>query len=226
MSISLILDLWKSNLPITSSQKLVLHCLAFFTNDDKDGACYPSYTTIADKCGLTRRGVIKIIEQLCFIGLLTKEKCENNSNRYRITLSASERGSPGVVNTVHQGSEPGSPNLINDLIIDLKENNIKERNEYRKTAKEVIRFLKTKTGRNYQFVDTTLKPIISLLREGITLEQCKQVIVRKHREWAHKPDMEKFLRPSTLFRRSNFYDKYLPELVTDEDKKNIMKGEK
>lgn len=224
MSVPLILDLWKLNLPITSSQKLVLHCLAFFTNDDKDGACYPSYYTIAEMCSLSRRQVIKVIEQLCFIGLLTKEKCENNSNRYRIKLRGSELSSLGVVNSVHQGSELSSPNLINDLIINLKEINIKKEEPWKEQAKEVVNFLRKKTGRNYQYVETTLKPIMMRLKEGVTVQQCKQVIARKHMEWGHKPDMEKYLRPSTIFNKSNFYDKYLPEVVTEEDKKNIVKG--
>lgn len=242
MSVRLLLALWKTKLPITPSQKLVLHCLAYFTNDDKGGLCYPSYHTIAEITGLTRRGVIKIIEQLCSMGFLIKKEHKNTNkrnnllaNHYKINLVGSEPSSPGVVNPVHQGSEPSSPNLINDLIIDLKEN-IKRKNEsstsapqdhlssvLRSTAKLVVDFLKLKTGRNYQHVDATLKPIIKLLKEGITLQQCKQVIARKTRDWKNNKDMEKYLRPSTLFNRNNFYNKYLPELVTEQEKKINMK---
>jgi uncharacterized phage protein (TIGR02220 family) len=118
--------------------------------------------------------------------------------------------------------------------IDKKENNIKENSPpenqehpssvLRSTAKLVIDFLRMKTGRNYQYVDTTLKPIMQRLKEGITLDQCKQVIIRKHKEWGNNKEMEKYLRPSTLFNKSNFYDKYLPEIVSNEDKEKIKEN--
>lgn len=235
MSIRLILDLSKAKLSITPAQKFVLHCLAFYTNDDKDGLCYPSYHTISEFTGYSRRGVIKIIDQLCFMRLLTKEVDNNKSNRYRITLPGSEPSSPALVNPVHHTSEPSSPNLINDLIINLKEN-IKRKDEQPEnsvpekasssvlldTAKRLIDFLRKKTGRNYQHKPTTLKHILQRLKEGATEIQCKQVILRKHRDWAHLKDMEKYIRPSTLFSKTNFWDKYLPECVSDIEKKEIM----
>jgi uncharacterized phage protein (TIGR02220 family) len=236
MSIRLILDLSKAKLPITSAQKFVLYCLAFYTNDDKEGACYPSYHTIAEFTGYSRRGVIKIIDQLCFMKLLTKEVDNNKSNRYKITLPASEPGSLALVNPAHPPSEPGSPNLINDLIINLKENIIKESDSPSSvsqkpsssvlldTAKRLVDFLRIKTGRRYQYKDTTLKPILQRLKEGATEIECKQVIIRKHRDWGHLKDMEKYLRPSTLFRKENFESKYLPECVSEVEKKEIMDG--
>lgn len=244
MSISLLLQLWQTKLSITPGQRLVLHCLAYYVNDAKDGLCCPSYHTISEITGLSRRGVIKIIDQLCFMGLLVKadptkpvKKSKLLGNNYRINLRTSELSSPLLVNSVHHASELSSPNIINDLITDLKEIKIKKKRPetsapqshlssvLQSTAKLVIDFLRLKTGRNYQYVDTTLKPILERLKEGVTLEQCKQVIARKHSQWSNNPEMEKYLRPSTLFKKSNFYDKYLPELVTEEDKNKIMKKE-
>lgn len=244
------LSLWEADLPITCTQRLVLECLAYYTNDNRNKTCYPSYSTIAKKCCLCKSAVIRAIKQLQFSGLLLIEKKATEvdgfaSNNYRIneelliksTTPPSSSEIPPLVALSDYPSSSEDTNLINDLITNLKENNKKKERSnsdleplspspsvLRQDAKQVIEFLRQKTGRNYQFVDTTMKFIVQRLREGITVDQCKQVIVKKHREWGSKPEMEKYLRPSTLFNKSNFYDKYLPEIVTDEDKKNIMKG--
>ena len=236
MSIELLLKLWKTKLPITPSQRLVLHCLAHYVNDKNQGLCCPSYHSIADITGLSRRGVIKIIDQLCFTGLLTKELYNRKANHYRITLPGSEPSSLGSELGSPHG-EPSSPNSIIYNINDIKEYIVEKKlstgsedsapaqpslSSLRSTAKDVLSFLRKKTGRRYSDVDSNLKPIIYLLKEGITREQCKQVIARKHREWSHDPKFEKYLRPSTLFNKTNFHSKYLPECVSEIEKKEIM----
>lgn len=243
------LSLWEADLPITSTQRIVLECLAYYTNDNKNKTCYPSYSTIAKKCCLGQTAVIRAIKQLEFSGLIRIEKITAKnagfaSNHYCINeeLLTKNTPPPSIVEIeplLSEGIPPsigGDTNLINDLIINLKENNKKKERSnsdltplspspfvLRQDAKLILEFLRQKTGRNYQFVDTTVRPILQRLKEGITVQQCKQVIARKHMEWSKNPEMEKYLRPSTLFNKSNFYDKYLPEVVTEEDKKNIMK---
>ena len=51
------------------------------------------------------------------------------------------------------------------------------------------------------------------LADGATVQDCKGVIARKVREWAPKPEMAPYLRPLTLFRKSNF-EQYLGERET------------
>jgi len=53
-----------------------------------DGKSIPSYQTIADDCGLSRRTAIRAIKELETIGLLviTKRKRENNSNTSNLYL--------------------------------------------------------------------------------------------------------------------------------------------
>lgn len=54
-----------------------------------------------------------------------------------------------------------------------------------------------------------LAPIISRLKEGNTVRECIQIILRKHKEWKNK-DLIKFLTPTTIFK--NNFDEYLAEL--------------
>lgn len=78
-------------------------------------------------------------------------------------------------------------------------------------ARDLLAFLNKKAERNYQPVDTNLELIIALLRKGTTVDQVYGVIAARVRKWKGDPKMEEFLRPSTLFRASNF-QQYLGEL--------------
>jgi len=82
-------------------------------------------------------------------------------------------------------------------------------------AKDLLSFLNTKTGRNYQPVQANLDLIKARLKEGFTETQIRQVIAKKTREWSADDKMESFLRPKTLFNRTNFAN-YAGELLTKE----------
>lgn len=71
-------------------------------------------------------------------------------------------------------------------------------------AREVLDFLNLKTGRSYQPVPANLDLIVARLKEGATAIQCRQVIAKKAREWGGDEKMDEFLRPKTLFSRTNF----------------------
>ncbi len=71
-------------------------------------------------------------------------------------------------------------------------------------ATEAIAHLNQTVGSKYQpNAKQTLVDIGVLAKQGITADQCRQVIDAKVREWAGT-DSEKYLRPSTLFRPSKF----------------------
>ena len=108
-------------------RELILIKLADQANDE--GVCWPSYETIAHHCEITRRSVINHIKQLEKDGFLRIERVydenrgQNKSNRYHLTIEqgdikkeGSENGSPGVVNDLHQGGENGSPEPIKEPI--------------------------------------------------------------------------------------------------------------
>lgn len=88
--------------------------------------------------------------------------------------------------------------------------------ERRAAAKRVLTFLNEKTGRNYQPVDANIRMIEARLKEGATETQCRQVIVRKRRDWNGDQKMEQYLRPATLFNQTKFAQ-YQGELVKPEE---------
>lgn len=77
---------------------------------------------------------------------------------------------------------------------------------------EILNFLNEKTERNYQPVKANINLIAARLREGATVDQCRQVIAKKCREWRDDPNQEIYLRPKTLFNATNFAN-YQGELV-------------
>ena len=65
--------------------------------------------------------------------------------------------------------------------------------------KEVIEYLNERTGKNYKYsAKATQRHIKARFDEGFSLEDFKRVIDWKSSEWAGT-DMEKYLRPETLF---------------------------
>src|SRR5262249_26725079 len=71
-------------------------------------------------------------------------------------------------------------------------------------AREILAFLNTKAGRNYQPVRAHLDLITARLREGATVGQCRSVVGRKCAEWASDAKMRRYLRPETLFNATKF----------------------
>ncbi|MGE0334449.1 MAG: conserved phage C-terminal domain-containing protein [Gammaproteobacteria bacterium] len=83
--------------------------------------------------------------------------------------------------------------------------------DVRGQAREILRFLNERTGQRFRDTDVNLKFITARLREGYTVTQCRQVIVRKCRDWLDT-DRAEYLRPATLFNASKF-NQYVGQLV-------------
>ena len=79
-------------------------------------------------------------------------------------------------------------------------------------AAEILQFLNEKTGRAFKPVRANLDLIVHRLQEGATKQECMKVIALKHREWGKDKAMKTYVRPKTLFSRTN-YAQYSGELV-------------
>lgn len=88
----------------------------------------------------------------------------------------------------------------------------KPKNGFQQEAKEIIEFLNLKTGKNYLPVKVNVELITARIREGYTPDQLRQVVAKKFREWSADEKMVQYLRPKTLFNRTNFAN-YAGELV-------------
>lgn len=77
--------------------------------------------------------------------------------------------------------------------------------------KEIIQYLNDRCGTRYRYqTKGTQEHINARLKEGYTVEDFKTVIDKKFEEW-HGTDMEKFLRPETLF--AGKFESYLNQKI-------------
>ena len=84
--------------------------------------------------------------------------------------------------------------------------------------KEIVQYLNDKCGTRYRCqTKGTREHINARLKEGYTVEDFKTVIDKKFEEW-HGTDMEKFLRPETLF--AGKFESYLNQKSTRNHKTN------
>lgn len=74
----------------------------------------------------------------------------------------------------------------------------------------LIEYLNEKTGRSFHNTEANRKLVRARLNDGFTKKDFKLVIDYKAAEWKDNKDMQKYLRPNTLFAPSHF-DDYLNE---------------
>lgn len=93
--------------------------------------------------------------------------------------------------------------------------------------KNIVEYLNEKTGKNYKHNTAKTKACIKArLNEGFTLEDFKQVIDNKVRDWGRDSKMEAYLRPETLF--GNKFEGYLnqgggrPNVQQEQKKHNFF----
>ena len=97
---------------------------------------------------------------------------------------------------------------------DIVESAESKKDKYSDEINEVVQYLNEKTDKHYSAkADSTRKHIRARLEEGYTVEDCKKAIDNKVMQWKGN-DMDKYLRPSTLFNSEKF-EGYANETVTE-----------
>ena len=121
MSMMLMVEAMKAKVG-NPNKKLVLLKLADCVSDT--GECFPSYQHIADQCEISRRSVMKYVDELESMGFLwvenRKNGKQNHTNVYHLTISkgaknGSEPHSLGSEPHSLGGGEPRSPITSNSF---------------------------------------------------------------------------------------------------------------
>ena len=86
----------------------------------------------------------------------------------------------------------------------------------RQEAMRVLAWLNEKSGKNFRMTATNVDLIVSRMKGGISPDQLKAIVTRKCRQWASDEKMREFLRPATLFNRTNC-EQYVGELPKIEE---------
>ena len=105
---------------------------------------------------------------------------------------------------IYSYSSTDSSSYINTGVSDQKGDT------YSDEIDEIISYLNSKSGKGYRLKTEEHRRLIrARLKDGYSVSDCKRVIDNKAAQWLGT-DMEKFLRPSTLFAPGHF-DTYLNE---------------
>lgn len=91
------------------------------------------------------------------------------------------------------------------------ENDVSYHDTYHDTCKTIIDYLNFKTKKNYKYTPNNLSKIKARLKENFTLDDFKEVIDKKCMDWLNDKEMNKYLRPETLF--GNKFESYLQQDV-------------
>ena len=103
--------------------------------------------------------------------------------------------------------------------LETKNYELETRNEelnINQQADQVIDYLNSKIGKNYQHKETSRKHIRARLKD-FTLKDCFLVVDKKNQEWGGT-DMAKFLRPETLF--GNKFESYLNQPLSQRQQRD------
>ena len=120
------------------------------------------------------------------------------------------------IDTVSGKEEYGmdTTDTINDTVTDTDSitDTVSDADNGRLTEiKEIVQYLNDRCGTRYRYqTKGTREHINARLKEGYTVDDFKAVIDKKFEEW-HGTDMEKFLRPETLF--AGKFESYLNQKI-------------
>jgi len=178
--------------------ELLIYAIIYGFSQADDTSFTGGLQYLADWTNSTKQGVIKNLKSLVDKGYIVKSEkhingikfCEYRSTMFNKVLNNVESQ---TVNKVEQGIKQRLPNTKENINID----NIK--NDNKNIISMIVSYLNLKAGTAYRpTTDSTARHIKARLNEGFTVENFYTVIDKKVAEWKGT-DMEKYLRPVTLF---------------------------
>ena len=197
---------WMLNELKLKGVELNVYAIVYSFSQDGESEFYGSRKYLCDFIGVSKPTIDKALNELLAKGYITKKSEKRNDvtfNRYKVNLeclnfATSKETLSGVVKELDWGG--GKETLPNN-----KNNNIY--NNYIEDIEYIVGFLNEKADVHYKpTTKETQQKIIKLLKQGFDKRDFEQVITTMVTEWKGT-DMEKYLRPETLF--GNKFESYL-----------------
>lgn len=189
---------WYSN---TNDRLVFIHCLLSANWEDgwfegvniPRGSFATSYKNLAKEIGISVQSLRTSLKHLKSTNNITHETNKqfsiitiNNYNKYQLD------------NTLSNKRLTNEQQTINNNIINNNERN-KEKENNNKYIVEIIDHLNLRTGQHYKTTTQKTRELIKArLNEKFTIDDFKVVIDKMCVEWMNT-DMQKYLRPETLF---------------------------
>lgn len=176
-----------------------------------------SLSKLASETGLTIQQTRTAISHLKLTGEITSEST-NGYTLITVENYAKFQGcdsEPTYESTSNLTSESTSDQHASQQQI-KKEKKVKKDKEdiYRSEVHAVIAHLNEVAGKNFNAdAETTARFVRERLKDGHTVSECIYVIDIKTQQWLDNPEMRTYLRPKTLFNKTNF-EEYVHEQPT------------
>lgn len=201
-------EIWLTN-ELSLQEKVVL--VEIDSLDDEEKGCFASNKYFAEFFKITNGRVSQIIKQLQKKGYIDIKYNYKGKEITERLIRVKRPPYPEVfnkLNTYLENDDRGIKYSKQGYLENAKDNNIttnninnnnKEINKERKEDIEsIVHYLNLTLGTKYRECSSTVKHINARLDEGYTLDNFFDVIDNKYEEWKDT-DMEKYLRPDTLF---------------------------
>ncbi len=181
------------------------------------GYCWASNAYFAEKLKTTERTIIRYINKLVDKKYLAKKVIYKDGSKEveKRILSIDFRPSDiddttgGDTGVMTPSDTHVMDNNININNINNNSDDVKKNNKYNFDYKKFFEFFKETTGKKYTATNNNKKLINARLNEGATKQDFYLITKHKAIQWKDN-DMNKWLKPSTLFIPKHFED-YLNE---------------
>ncbi len=183
---------------------------------DGDDGCYASNGYFSEFFKLSKGRCTQIIQSLNRKEYVSVEHEREGKAITKRVVRILNKG----VRILNRGSKDSKQGYLeND-----EGNNTLTNNTLTSNTSIVIAYFKEVTGRNISSKGkTTPKIVKARLNEGHTVQDLKDVIALKNAEWKDNEEFRKYIRPSTLFKPSNF-EKYMIEVLERRSKGESMEA--
>lgn len=175
--------------------------------DISDEGCYASNKHFSDFFGLSTRRCSQIINELKDKGYITVNLILNEKKQVeRRTIRVSKKFPGGYQEYFHtpmEGKFQGSNTSFSNT-----KNNMSSKPDMIPYS-EIITYLNNKSSKSFKVTQKWKDLIKARWNEGQRLDDFKKVIDVKTNQWLNNQEMNKYLRPATLF--GNKFDDYLNE---------------
>lgn len=178
---------------------------------NQKGFCWASNKYFSELYGVSERSIIEWLNSLKNNGYILV------NYTYKEGTKSIESRCISLVNVVKKTSSRYEEKFTEPHEEKFVDNNTLSNNTL---IKDIVEYLNLKAEKAFRSnTDSTKKYINTRLKEGYTIDDFKKVIDLKVTQWKNDRNMNKFLRPSTLFAPTNF-ENYLNEMnsVKIEDK--------
>lgn len=179
---------------------LLIYAIIYGFSQDRRTNFSGSLKYLSDWTNSTKQGVLKNLQNLIEADLIEKKESSRNGVKiveYKTKFTTIKQSLPPL-NFVERGIKQSLPNNIDNInnINNNTDNNINNNIDY---IKYIVDLLNEKAGTFYRAsTPKTVSLIKARIKEGFSVKDFESVIENMVSEWKGT-DMDKYLRPETLF---------------------------